>query len=180
MKLTEKTVSGTEIYAGRILHVQVDRVQLPDGHESTREVIRHPGGVGVLALTDAGEVLLVQQYRYPYQEVVTEIPAGKREPGEVPLETGKRELEEETGYVADYYEPLGTVYPSPGYTNEVIYLFLATGLHKTAAHPDEGEFLHVLRRPLAQLADEVLAGALPDAKTQVAILKTWKKMGGEL
>ena len=82
--------------------------------------------------------------------------------------------------MADYYEPLGTVYPSPGYTNEVIYLFLATGLHKTAAHPDEGEFLHVLRRPLAQLADEVLAGALPDAKTQVAILKTWKKMGGEL
>ena len=97
MKLTEKTVSGTEIYAGRILHVQVDRVQLPDGHESTREVIRHPGGVGVLALTDAGEVLLVQQDRYPYGEVLTEIPAGKREPDEEPLETGKRELEEETG-----------------------------------------------------------------------------------
>ena len=167
MKLTEKTVSGTEIYAGRILHVQVDRVQLPDGHESTREVIRHPGGVGVLALTDAGEVL-------------TEIPAGKREPDEEPLETGKRELEEETGYVADRYEPLGTVYPSPGYTDEVIHLFLAAGLHKTAAHPDEGEFLHVLRRPLAQLVDQVLAGELPDAKTQVAILKAWKKTGGKL
>mgnify|MGYP004676705645 CR=1 FL=1 len=180
MKLTEKTVSGTEIYAGRILHVQVDRVQLPDGHESTREVIRHPGGVGVLALTDAGEVLLVQQYRYPYGEVLTEIPAGKREPDEEPLETGKRELEEETGYVADRYEPLGTVYPSPGYTDEVIHLFLAAGLHKTAAHTDEGEFLHVLRRPLAQLVDQVLAGELPDAKTQVAILKAWKKTGGKL
>lgn len=180
MDLTEKTVSEKEIYAGRILHMRVDRVQLPDGHESVREMVMHPGGVGVVALTDEGEVLLVQQFRYPYKAVLTEIPAGKRDPGEVPLETGKRELEEETGYVADYYEPLGTVYPSPGYTDEVIYLFLATGLHKTAAHPDEGEFLHVLRRPLAQLVKEAMAGALPDAKTQIAILKVWEKTGGEL
>ena len=159
--------------------MRVDRVQLPDGRESTRELVSHPGGVGVAALTDGGELLLVQQYRYPYGAVLTEIPAGKRDPGEEPLETGRRELEEETGYVADRYEPLGTVYPSPGYTDEVIHLYLATGLHKTAAHPDEGEFLHVLRCPLSRLVQQALAGELPDAKTQIAILKVWQKMGGK-
>ena len=140
MKLTEKTVSGTEIYAGRILHVQVDRVQLPDGHESTREVVRHPGGVGVLALTDAGEVLLVQQYRYPYGEVLTEIPAGKREPDEEPLETGTRELEEETGAVPDIFLPLGRILPAPGCYGEALYLFLARGLHMEEQAPPEPFF----------------------------------------
>ena len=180
MELTEKPLSSTEIFSGRVLHIRVDRVQLPNGHESTREVVAHPGGVGIVALTDAGEVLLVQQYRYPYGEIVTEIPAGKRESGEDPLITGQRELEEETGYTAEHYEPLGTLYPSPGYTDEVIYLYLATGLHKAAAHPDEDEFLHVLRRPLAQLMEQVMDGTLPDAKTQIALLKVWKKTGGAL
>lgn len=179
MDLTEKTLSREELFSGRILKMRVDRVTLPDGQESTREVVSHPGGVGIAALTEAGELLLVQQYRYPYGELVTEIPAGKRDPGEDPLATGKRELEEETGYVADRYEPLGRVYPSPGYTDEVIYLYLATGLHKTAAHPDEDEFLHVLRRPLAELVQQVMRGELPDAKTQVAVLKAWQKMGGK-
>ena len=179
MDLTEKPISRIEVFSGRILTMRVDRVQLPDGRESTRELVSHPGGVGVAALTDGGELLLVQQYRYPYGAVLTEIPAGKRDPGEEPLETGRRELEEETGYVADRYEPLGTVYPSPGYTDEVIHLYLATGLHKTAAHPDEGEFLHVLRCPLSRLVQQALAGELPDAKTQIAILKVWQKMGGK-
>ena len=179
MDLTEKPISRTEVFSGRILTMRVDRVQLPDGRESTRELVSHPGGVGVAALTDGGELLLVQQYRYPYGAVLTEIPAGKRDPGEEPLETGRRELEEETGYVADRYEPLGTVYPSPGYTDEVIHLYLATGLHKTAAHPDEGEFLHVLRGPLSRLVQQALDGKLPDAKTQIAILKVWQKMGGK-
>lgn len=133
----------------------------------------HPGGVGILALTEAEEVLLVRQFRYPYGEVVTEIPAGKREPGEDPLVTGKRELAEETGYRADSFTSLGTLYPTPGYCDEVIHLYLATGLHPVKAHPDADEFLEVDRIPLKELVTLVLEGKLPDAKTQIAVLKAW-------
>ena len=123
-------------------------------------------------------MLLVRQFRYPYGDILTEIPAGKRNAGEDPLETGKRELAEETGVTAERFIPLGTVYPTPGYCDEVIYLYLATGLHFTAAHPDEDEFLDVLRMPLSHLVDEVLAGNIPDAKTQIAALKAWTIMEG--
>lgn len=135
--------------------------------------MEHPGGVGIVALTEDRQVLLVKQYRYPYGEVLTEIPAGKRERGEDPLLTAKRELEEETGYTAASFEPLDTLYPSPGFCDEVIYLYLATDLHKTAPHPDEDEFLQVERQPLDTLVAEILAGRIPDAKTQTALLKTY-------
>ncbi len=175
MDLTEKPLSGDYAYRGRIIRLRVDQVELPNGRCSSREVVEHPGGVGVVALTEDGQVLLVQQYRYPYRQVLTEIPAGKRDPGEDPLTTGRRELAEETGMTADRFEPLGVLYPSPGYTDEVIHLYLATGLHASAAHPDEDEFLHVVRQPLEQLVEQVLAGTLPDAKTQIALLKTWQR-----
>lgn len=173
MELRETTLSSAYAFEGRLLKLRVDEAGLPNGNTAPREVVEHPGGVAVLALTDEGEVLLVQQFRYPYGEILAEIPAGKRESGEDPLTTGRRELAEETGATADRFIPLGVVYPTPGYCDEVIYLYLATGLHFAATHPDEDEFLTVHRMPLSALVDEVLAGNIPDAKTQVAALKAW-------
>lgn len=173
MELRETTVSSACAFEGRLLKLRVDEALLPNGNTAPREVVEHPGGVAVLALTDEGEALLVRQFRYPYGEILTEIPAGKREPGEDPLTTGRRELAEETGAIADRFVELGMVYPTPGYCDEVIYLYLATGLHFSAMHPDEDEFLAVQRVPLKTLVDEVLDGNIPDAKTQVAALKAW-------
>ncbi len=173
MELTEKTLSTSTAFEGTILHLRVDTVELPNGQTSRREVVEHPGGVAVVALTEDRQVLLVKQFRYPYKEIVTEIPAGKRDAGEEPLAAGRRELEEETGYTADTFTSLGMLYPSPGYCDEVIYLYLATGLHPTAAHPDADEFLEVERCPIDQLAADILAGKLPDAKTQTAVLKAY-------
>ena len=174
MDLRETPLSARYEYEGKIIRLRVDEARLPDGSTAGREVIEHPGGVGVLALTDEGEVLLVRQYRYPYAEITTEIPAGKRDRGEDPLQTGKRELAEETGATADNFTSLGVLYPTPGYCDEVIHLYLATGLHFAEMHPDEDEFLDVLRMPLAQLVERIMAGEIPDAKTQIAALKAWK------
>jgi len=172
-ELTEHMLSQTTAFQGRLLRLRVDEVRLPNGSTAGREVVEHPGGVGILALTDEGEVLLVRQFRYPYGEILTEIPAGKREAGEDPLVTGARELAEETGYRADKMVSLGTVYPTPGYCDEVIYLYLATDLHPVEAHPDEDEFLEVERMPLEKLVALVLDNRIPDAKTQTAALKAW-------
>lgn len=170
--LVEKTVERSTAFQGCLLRLDVDKVELPDGKLAPREYIRHPGGVGVVALTEQNEVLLVRQYRYPYAEILTEIPAGKRDPGEDPLTTGMRELEEETGYRAANYVSLGTLYPTPGCCDEVVYLYLATGLTAADAHPDADEFLEVERCPLDEMVERVMAGEITDAKTQIAILKT--------
>lgn len=170
--LIEKTVERSTVFQGCLLRLDVDRVELPDGNTAPREYIRHPGGVGVVALTDRQEVLLVRQYRYPYGEILVEIPAGKRDPGEEPLATGMRELEEETGYRAAHYTPLGVLYPTPGCCDEVVYLYLATGLTAAEAHPDADEFLEVERCPIDEMVRRVMAGEIADAKTQIAILKT--------
>lgn len=179
MDLRETPLSARYEYEGRIINLRVDEARLPDGATAAREVVEHPGGVGVIALTDEGEVLLVRQYRYPYGEITTEIPAGKRDRGEDPLETGKRELAEETGATADCFTSLGVVYPTPGYCDEIIHLYLATGLHFAEMHPDEDEFLDVQRLPLATLVERVMAGDIPDAKTQIAALKVWKLTEGK-
>ncbi len=170
--LEEKTIGRSTAFQGCLLRLDVDTVELPDGNTAPREYIRHPGGVGVVALTENNEVLLVRQYRYPYGEILTEIPAGKRDPGEEPLTTGMRELEEETGYRAATYTPLGTLYPTPGCCDEVVYLYLATDLTSADAHPDADEFLEVERCPLDEMVQRVLAGKITDAKTQIGILKT--------
>ena len=175
MNLTEKTLSQEYKYKGRIVNLRVDEVELPGGHTSVREVVEHPGGVCVAALTDREELLFIRQFRYPYQEAILELPAGKRSPGEDPLECGIRELKEETGAVAARVEPLGRLYPSPGYTDEIIYLFLATGLSFGDSHPDDDEFLEPERLPLEEAVRRVMDGELDDAKTQIAVLKIWER-----
>ena len=145
MNLTEQLLSRREIYHGRIIDVQVDTVSLPNGNTSTREVVRHPGGVGILALDDEDCAVLVEQYRYVFGRTLLEIPAGKREPGEDPLTTARRELREETGAEATHWQPLGAVLPSPGCYGEVLHLYLARDLTFGATHPDADEFLQVRR-----------------------------------
>ena len=172
MELTEKTLNEEYIYKGRIIKVRRDEVELPNGHKSMREVVEHSGGVCVLPLTDRVEVIFVRQFRYPYKEVILEIPAGKRDHGEEsPLECGKRELAEETGAKADKYTSLGELYPSPGYCGEVIYMFLATGLTFGDTNPDEDEFLNVEKIPFDKALDMVLSDEIKDSKTQCALMK---------
>ncbi|HIW72946.1 MAG TPA: NUDIX hydrolase [Firmicutes bacterium] len=170
-QLTEKTVSQDYRFRGRIINLRVDQAELPNGQLASREVVEHPGGVCVAALTEADELLLVRQFRYPYGEALLELPAGKLEPGEDPLEAGKRELQEETGAAAERYFSLGKLYPTPGYCGEVIHLYLATGLRFGEMNPDEDEFLEAERLPLEEAVRRVLANEIPDAKTQTAVLK---------
>ena len=173
MNLRETPVEQEVKYEGRIIRLRVDKAQLPNGRIATREVVEHNGGVCIAALTEQQELLFVRQFRYPYQEVVLELPAGKIDKGEEPLACGKRELTEETGASAQQYRSLGRLYPSPGYCGEVIHLFLATGLSFGRMNPDEDEFLEVERIPLEKAVQMVLDYEVPDAKTQVAVLKTW-------
>lgn len=171
MNLKEETLSQSYKYRGRIINLRVDDIRLPNGNPAKREVVEHPGGVCVAALTDDMEVFMVRQFRYPYGEVVLEAPAGKRERGEDPLLCGKRELREETGALAREYTFMGELYPSPGYCGEIIYLYLATGLTFESMDPDDDEFLEPERIPLSRLVDMVLSGEIKDAKTQALILK---------
>lgn len=172
MNLYEKTVSQDVRFSGHIINLRVDDVTLPNGKPATREVVEHPGGVCVAALTDQQELLFVRQFRYPYGEVLLELPAGKLDRGgEDPLEAGKRELREETGAVATAYRSLGKLYPSPGYCDEIIHLYMAQGLTFGDSEPDEDEFLECERIPLDRAVEMVLNNEITDAKTQVAILK---------
>ena len=174
MKLEEKTIGSEAIFDGRILHVRLDRVTLPNGKEATREVVHHIGAVAVLPLTESGEVILERQYRYPFGEVLVEIPAGKLEsPEEDPRKAALRELEEETGMVATDLRYLGDYYPSPAVFDERIRLYLATGLTPTRQHTDEDEFLEVFTMPLDDLVEQIMAGNIPDGKTQVAALRVY-------
>ena len=171
MDMTERTLESREVYRGRILRVREDKVSLPNGKTGTREVVEHPGGVGILALDDDGCVVLVRQYRYAFSRVLTEIPAGKREKGEAPFVTAQRELKEEIGAEAEEWTDLGALIASPGCYGETLYLFLARGLHFGKTHPDEDEFLDVLRVPFDRAVAQCLDGTLTDAKTVAAILK---------
>ena len=137
MNLEEKQLSFDYKFKGRIINLRVDEALLPNGATATREVVEHNGGICVVPITENGEVLMVEQYRYPYGEVILEIPAGKRDGNEEPLEGGKRELREETGAVAENYTFLGELYPTPGYCGEVIYMYLATGLSFGETDPDD-------------------------------------------
>ncbi|MDH4189646.1 MAG: NUDIX hydrolase [Betaproteobacteria bacterium] len=171
--LAEHFVSGRKVYSGVLLHVQRDVVRLPNGRESVREYIRHPGAVLAVPLFDDGRVLLERQFRYPLGRVFVELPAGKLEPGEEPLGTIQRELLEETGYEAARWRRLGMIHPGIGYSNEVIELWLAQGLVERTARLDEDEFLEVFDAPMAEAIEMVKDGRISDAKTVAALL--WMK-----
>lgn len=172
MELTEKTLSSKSVFDGRILHITLDEIELPNGKKSKREVVNHPGGVTVAAIDENNNLLFVRQFRYPYKEVVLELPAGKLEKGSTPLENGKRELMEETGAEGYSYISLGQLYPSPGYTSEIIHLYACKVKSQGSSNPDDGEFLNVEKIPLDKAVEMVLNNQIPDAKTQVAVLKT--------
>jgi ADP-ribose pyrophosphatase len=171
MDLQEKTLTSETIFEGRVVHLVRDTVQLANGKETTREVVRHPGGVCVLALTDENKVVMVRQFRYAHGIVQLEIPAGKLEYGENPRECGIRELEEETGYEAGSFEFFGKMIPTAAYVGEVIYIYIAWDLRKTVQKLDEDEFLEVVEIDFAEAVQMALDGGITDAKTQIALLK---------
>ena len=177
MDLTETFVSRQDIFDGRIVTLHVDTVTLPDGNTALREIIDHPGGVGILAIDDDDRVFMVQQYRYAFSQAMWEIPAGKREAGEEPLVTAKRELQEEVGVTAERWLPMGELIPSPGCYAERLYLFMARGLTVGDTHPDDDEFLTVSRVPFTELSQACLSGEIQDAKTVVAVLKAKALLG---
>ena len=167
----ERMLCSRRIYDGRILNLRVDTVTLPNGSQATREVIEHHGAAGVVAVLEDGRLLLVRQHRYPMGEQLFEIPAGKLDPGETPEQCARRELEEETGYRCTQLVSLGAVYPAAAYLTEVVHLFWATGLHKAQQRLDEDEFLTVEPVDFGEAVQMVLRNELPDAKTQIGILK---------
>lgn len=174
MDFTEKRIDRKTVFEGRIINVYNDTVVLTDGKITHRELVEHHGGVCVAALTENSGLLFVRQFRYPYNRVLLELPAGKLEKGENPLSAGMRELEEECGVTAESFVPMGEVYPTVAYCTEIIHLFLARGLKKTKQHLDEGEFLSVEEIPLKDAVKLVMDGEIADSKTVALVLKTEK------
>ena len=169
---SEETLGSTEVFRGRIFRVTVDQVSLEDGSVSQREIVHHHGGAAILPLDEDGNVTMVRQFRYAFSRELMEIPAGKLEAGEDPRAAAIRELEEECGLLAGQVTDLGCIYPTVGYDDEIIYLYLARDLRKTAARPDQGEFLTLETHPLEELTALALSGGLRDGKTVAAVLKT--------
>ncbi len=169
MNFKEEKLSSRLVYDGRILKLEVDKVRLPDGSESVRECVRHSGGAAVLFIAE-NKVALVKQYRYLYGKEIYEIPAGKMEEGEDPAAAAVRECEEETGYRAQVSH-LVDIYPSPGYTDEIIHIYLAECGEFAGRHTDEGEFLTCEFIPLEKSVQMIESGEICDSKTVIAIYK---------
>ena len=168
--LHEEIIDSEIAWHGKIFDVERMEVRLPNGHQSVRDVVRHCGAAAVVALTENGKIALVRQYRTALDRVTVEIPAGKLDPGEDPLECAKRELKEETGFVAGRIAHLTTIATSCGFSDEIIHIYLATQLSFEGANPDEDEFLNVDLVPVNELVDAVLDGKIEDAKTVVGAL----------
>ena len=171
MEHTEKTLSVQEIFSGHVVRLTLDKVELENGRSAMREVVHHRGGACIAALTEKDELYLVRQYRYALGQELWELPAGKLEEGEDPFEAAKRKLEEECGLKADQYIDLHPFYPTVGYCSEVIYTWLARGLHPVPMHLDEDEFLTPTKMPLEEVCRMVLDGEIRDGKTVAAVLK---------
>ena len=167
----EKTIKSEKVFEGRIIDVRVETVEFPDGSTAYRELVNHPGGVGIIAITPEGKIPLVKQFRKPFDKIMYEIPAGKLDKGEEPITCGKRELQEETGYTASDYIDLGYIYPSPGFAREITYMFFAKGLEKGDDNPDEDEFLDVEEFTIDEVREMILKNEINDAKSVAAFLK---------
>jgi ADP-ribose pyrophosphatase len=175
--LTEHFVSGEQVYDGDLLKVYRDKVRLPDGKTAGREYIRHPGAVAIVPLFDDGRVLLERQFRYPHRREFIEVPAGKVDPGEPHLETARRELLEETGYIAAEWRSLGVIHTAIAYTDEVIELFSARKLTLRERRLDDGEFLELLIVEFKEAIQMIRDGRITDAKTVAALLLYEKSAG---
>ncbi|MDQ0256162.1 ADP-ribose pyrophosphatase [Evansella vedderi] len=168
-KFAEKTISKETIYEGRIIDLSIHDVTLPNGETSKREIVTHPGAVAVIAVTEDNKLLLVRQFRKPLEKTIAEIPAGKLEKGEDPLPCAKRELEEETGFLAGKWTSLGSFYTSPGFADELIYLFLAEELSDGTANTDEDEFVECFEVTIDEARKLMDNQEIHDAKTIIAI-----------
>ncbi|MDR6224586.1 NUDIX hydrolase [Desmospora profundinema] len=168
-RLEEKTIRSTPIFDGDIIQVQVDEVELPNGKRATRELVKHTGAVSILAVTEAGKIVLVRQFRKPLEKTILEIPAGKLEPGEDPAHCAARELKEETGYTADRLEKVAGFYTSPGFADEYLHIFEARGLKQGEATPDTDEFVETVECTLNEAFERMARGEIDDAKTVVAL-----------
>ena len=168
MEFEEKTQKVDYIYKGKILNLRKDEIVLPNGEKAFREIVEHNGGCAVLCELD-GKVVLVKQFRYPYKEVIWEIPAGKRNLGEDPETTARRELEEECGLKAGKMEKIFEVYPSPGYTEEIIHIYRASEVEKASVHLDEDEFLSSAWFDKETLKEMIKYKKIKDAKTLIAL-----------
>jgi ADP-ribose pyrophosphatase len=169
-RLREQTLASDEVYRGRLLHIRRDRVRLPNGLESTREYIAHPGAVVIMAMLENGDVLFERQFRYPLRQTFLELPAGKIDPGETPEAAARRELREETGYQAANWRRLGVIHPCIGYSDESITVFQAEALDACSGQQlDAGEFLEVTRLSRATLRQKIISGEITDAKTLAAL-----------
>jgi ADP-ribose pyrophosphatase len=176
MDLTEKTISSQEIFNGRIIKVKVDTVTIPDGRQSTREIVDHRGAVAIVAVYEDGSVCMVKQYRKPVEKVLLEIPAGTMEDNEDPFECAKRELAEETGLRAKHWEKILFYYSAPGFTNELLYLYMATGLTSGNTNLDSDEFIEVEKIPLKKAYDMIFDGTIIDGKSIIGIQYAFNKI----
>ncbi len=174
MDLTEKKVSSETLFSGKIIRVTLDKAKLSNGKIVNREVAYHSGGVAVLPFDKDGNCYLVRQYRYPCEKLVLEAPAGKIDPNEEPLTCGKRELSEETGFTSDQFIYCGNYYSSPGFTNELLHVYIALNVQAGESHPDENEFVNVEKYSFDELLQMLDDGKIEDAKTAIAILQAYR------
>ncbi len=170
MHLEEKTIESKPIFKGRIIEVKLDRVLLPDGQESSREIVLHAGAVAIIAIDSEDKLYLVRQYRKPIEKTLLELPAGTLEAGEDPLHCARRELAEETGMNAASWKKLISYYSAPGFCNEILHIFLAEGLfYGGGIHTDQDEFVETVTMPFQQACEAVARGEIVDGKSIIAI-----------
>lgn len=172
MNMYEKTLSTKQLFNGRVISVQIDEVELPNGKKSTRELVKHPGAVAIIPITQEGKIVMVKQFRKPLEKEIIEIPAGKLEEGELPEITARRELEEETGYTSDKLEYIQSFYTSPGFADEILYLYVTDELRplKEKVDLDEDEFVELIEVTLEEAEQFIKEEKIHDAKTVFAIM----------
>ncbi|HHV29149.1 NUDIX domain-containing protein [Acetivibrio mesophilus] len=180
MNYEEKTVSKKHIYSGNIISVESVNVLLPNGKEASRDVVLHPGASVIIPISDNNELYMVRQYRKPVEKELLELPAGKLDKGEDPEVCARRELKEETGLEAAKLKHISSIYTTPGFTNEVLHIYAAVGLHEGEACADEDEFISTKKVPVNNLVEMILNQEITDAKSIIGILLAEKIIKGEI